>query len=110
MATGATPGSCVCPEGTALVDGICVKKIVCDSPLVPNADGTACVRKPTEKKKTRSDRECKNGQVKVRGKCREPERKSRDLESPSIRIPGGFGGGVRGGGSPQGGGATPGKR
>jgi hypothetical protein len=124
MVTGATPDTCLCPTGTALVNGACVPvdicppgtvrkgrecvkvEIVCKSPLVPNAAGTDCVRKPTEKKKTRAAPECPKGQEMVRGKCRVPERKSQDTDRiPRIDLRGlgGFGGG---GGRRQGGGGT----
>lgn len=54
MVTGATPNTCVCPQGTTLIDGKCVPVIICKPPLVL-IPGVGC--------------RCPDGGVLVDGKC-----------------------------------------
>ena len=104
------PGvGCACPDGEVLVGKECVKKIVCDRPLVPNADGTKCVcrdgmvlrnGKCVEVKKPKREKTCKrgfvwNGDMCVKRKAEPKQENSR--EQPGIGIPRGLpglGGGV----------------
>ena len=111
-----------------LVGGKCIKKIVCDPPLIPNADGTQCICRGglvprggecVEVKQPKREQTCKrgfvwNGDMCVRRKTEPKGEKSR--ERPGSQIPGGFpgsgqhrgeGGGPGGGG---GGGMSPGRR
>jgi hypothetical protein len=54
MVTGATPNTCLCPQGTTLVDGKCVPVDACQPPLVM-IPGVGC--------------RCPDGLVLVNGKC-----------------------------------------
>jgi hypothetical protein len=95
LVPGATPNTCVCPNGGVLVDGTCVPKIICDPPLVfiPGAgcrcpDGEVLVGKECVKKIV-CDRPlvpnadgtkcvCRDGLVLRRGKCVEAEQPKRE--------------------------------
>ncbi len=57
MVTGAVPGTCVCPQGTTLVNGKCVPVEVCLPPLVM-IPGIGC--------------RCPDGEVLIHGKCVKP--------------------------------------
>jgi hypothetical protein len=119
------PGAgCRCPDGEVLVGKECVKRIVCETPLVPNAAGTGCgcrdglvlrngkcveVKKP-KREKPKRETTCKrgfvwNGDMCVKRKTEPKDEKFR--ERPGIRLPGGFPRGSRGGGGQ---GSTPGTR
>ena len=43
MVPGAVAGQCVCPAGTTLVGGACIRPITCGLPLVPGAVAGQCV-------------------------------------------------------------------
>jgi hypothetical protein len=109
------PGvGCRCPDDGVLVGKECVKKIVCDRPLVPNADGTKCVEVAKPKREDKCMRGYFwNGKTCVKRKT-EPKKEEKSRELPDIRIPGGFpglgggGGGGGGRGGQSGGGASPG--
>jgi hypothetical protein len=111
------PGvGCRCPDGEVLVGKECVKKIVCDRPLVPNAAGTECVcrdglvlrrGKCVERERPKPSKTCKrgfvwNGDMCVKRKTEPKEERAR--ERPGIQIPLGFPG-LGGGGGGGGGGA-----
>ena len=76
LVPGATPNTCVCPNGGTLVDGKCVPKTVCDPPLVM-IPGAGCG--------------CPNGEVLVGKECVKQDtcpsgtvRKGRDCVRPII--------------------------
>ena len=95
MVPGAVAGSCICPEGTSLVDGKCVKQESCKPPLVmiPAVgcmcpDGTElvngkCVKNivckpPLIPNASGTDCVCRDGLVLRRGRCVEREKPKRE--------------------------------
>ena len=89
MVTGAVPGTCVCPEGSTLVNGKCVTTPKCQPPMVPNAvgvcgcpqgtvqKGNECVRQivcraPLVPNAAGTECVCRSGTVPRGGKCVEP--------------------------------------
>ena len=107
---GPTPGSCICGPGYKAVGDDCVKELVCGEHSTLNRAGTNCM--------------CKRGYTKKGDMCiplkREKREKKREKKSDEPRINGRdvirglqlipFGGGSRGGGGKQDGGATPGRK
>jgi hypothetical protein len=63
MVPGPVLGQCICGPGYMLVGRECVKQVVCDRPLVPNAAGTGCI--------------CSDGKAPRRGKCEQAEKPTR---------------------------------
>ncbi len=61
---------CICPPGTVQKGRECVRRIECNRPAVPNAAGTAC--------------NCPPGMTAVGKRCVQ-----RELQLPSIKLPGG---------------------
>ena len=70
MLPGAVLGTCICPQGTVLVDGKCVKRPpVCTSPQVPNVDGICVCPAPMLPGAVPGSCICPQGTVLADGKC-----------------------------------------
>jgi Domain of unknown function (DUF5979) len=95
MVTGAVPGTCVCPQGTTLVNGKCVPVDSCQPPLVmipgvgcacPDGEvlvGKECVKKivcdrPLVPNADGTKCVCRDGMVLRNGKCVEVKKPKRE--------------------------------
>lgn len=135
MVPGPVPGSCICPNGTALTQGKCVPTLHCRAPLVPDAAGASCVcshgrvlrrgkcvepvvcRPPAKLNRQGTGCDCPRGMERKGNTCVEHQRPG-VTPNDVIRIVPGIigpsdrrdrGGNDKGGPSPRGNGAGPGK-
>jgi hypothetical protein len=107
MMPGPKPGICLCPRGTVLKGGQCVKVETCSPRQVLNAAGICVTPEPKRKPEKRQRKQRRDDDRQEQ----EPQQHQRfDID----RIPGiggggrgGFGGGAGGGGQ---GGGSPGRR
>ena len=90
LVPGPIKGQCICPLGTVMVDGQCVKRTTCDPPMVPGPVAGQCIcgpgytlrgkkcvktlvcRPPLVPNAAGTDCVCRGGLVLRGGKCVEP--------------------------------------